>query len=431
MRHPQFTSSLPNVVTFAAALVGFWQSTDVTSQTIYGLQQGVIPYEEGLLLSGYDVLTDTWVDADTLTYAEGFGLGSSTYDQWNDAYVFLGVPSGSMGGVQWMAHPVSPSSEPSFATLSGNLHSLHHDMQSGHFYGLQGYGLDSTWVSWGGTDGYWEISEWGTQCVQVNVVDGEVQTSPVLQMPWLGGVVVGASCFDSDLRRFFVWGIDNAGQGRLTTLDCESGDILWDVAPDLLPNEQLSELEFNIVDGDLVGLRTALDGNGNGSMELVSLNPETGAITPRVGLPQAGSYTPDGTVFDQLQRLYVIHYYVGIGLESRIAAVDATTWEIVADHELPANFLELEMSNVAFASQRYGVSEASPLLAPACPITLSMGQWINQGACEVEVTQWTLDGKRVTTGIVPPLGTWTVPSGTWVWSVATTDQAWGLRTARP
>ena len=61
------------------------------AQNIYGFQQNVIPWQQGLYLAGYDVLGDTWVWGDTLDYAEGFGLGSSTYDQWEDNYVFLGV----------------------------------------------------------------------------------------------------------------------------------------------------------------------------------------------------------------------------------------------------------------------------------------------------------------------------------------------------
>ena len=75
------------------------------AQNIYGFQQNVIPWQQGLYLAGYDVLGDTWVWGDTLDYAEGFGLGSSTYDQWEDEFVFLGLPSGGMAGLQWMAQP--------------------------------------------------------------------------------------------------------------------------------------------------------------------------------------------------------------------------------------------------------------------------------------------------------------------------------------
>ena len=120
---------------------------------------------KGCTSTGYDVLGDTWVWGDTLDYAEGFGLGSSTYDQWEDDFVFLGLPSGGMAGLQWMEQPVWTHDGASFAEFEGTLHSIHHDMQSGQFYGLQGYGLDSTWVSWGGDEGYWQIDNWATRVV--------------------------------------------------------------------------------------------------------------------------------------------------------------------------------------------------------------------------------------------------------------------------
>ena len=54
----------------------------------------------------------------------------------------------------------------------------------------------------------------------------------------------------------------------------------------------MSELEYNIVDGMLLGLRSNYLGNGNADMELIRLDPETGNITPQLELPQVGSYTP-------------------------------------------------------------------------------------------------------------------------------------------
>ena len=85
------------------------------------------------------------------------------------------------------------------------------------------------------------------------------------------------------------------------------------------------------------------------------MDPATGDITPRLELPNLDSYTPDGTVFDQLNRMYVLHYYAGMGTSPHIMAIDATTWDILADNPLNQNFLELEMSNVAFADQRYSL----------------------------------------------------------------------------
>ena len=55
-------------------------AASASAQTTYGLRQGMLPWQEGLYLGGYDVLSNTWVLGDTLDYAVGFGLGSSTFD---------------------------------------------------------------------------------------------------------------------------------------------------------------------------------------------------------------------------------------------------------------------------------------------------------------------------------------------------------------
>ena len=133
----------------------------------------------------------------------------------------------------------------------------------------------------------------------------------------------------------------------------------------------MSEFEYNIVDGMLLGLRASLNStNTSAVMELISVDPATGDITPRLELPNLDSYTPDGTVFDQLNRMYVLHYYAGMGTSPHIMAIDATTWDILADNPLNQNFLELEMSNVAFADQRYSLSEVSESLRPSPTLSL-------------------------------------------------------------
>ena len=387
------------------------------AQNIYGFQQNVIPWQQGLYLAGYDVLGDTWVWGDTLDYAEGFGLGSSTYDQWEDNFVFLGLPSGGMTGLQWMAQPVWMHNGASFAEFEGTLHSIHHDMQSGQFYGLQGYGLDSTWVSWGDDDGYWQINNWATRVMALTPEDGEVGAEVVLALPWLEGVVAGASCYDSDTHRFFIWGIDNTGQGRLVGVDCALGEVVSDVSPALEANQNLSEFEYNIVDGMLLGLRASLNStNTSAVMELISVDPATGEITPRLELPNLDSYTPDGTVFDQLNRMYVLHYYAGLGTSPHIMAIDATTWDILADNPLNQNFLELEMSNVAFADQRYSLSDVSGARPASMPPRLEQGRWTNLTNDALAVTRMDQLGRVVEQSFLPPHGALEVPSGFWMWT---------------
>jgi hypothetical protein len=402
-------SSIPLIL--AAAMLS---PVFATGQITYGLQQNVIPWQEGLYLAGYDVLSDTWVWADTLEYAEGFGLGSSTYDHMEDNYVFLGAPSGSLGGLQWMEHPVNGETTPFATSFEGTLHSIHHDMQSDVFYGLQGYGLDSTWVDWGDGYGYWEINNWATRVVSIDPTPGTATLSPVIELPWLEGVVAGASCFDSDTHRFFIWGIDNQGSGRLVAVDCEAQAVVSDVQPSLLANQNLSELEFNIVDGQLLGLLASLDGNGGADMELVSVDPNTGDMASELSLPQVGSYTPDGTVFDQLNRIYILHYYQGTGISPRVLSVDAGSMALMTDVALNANFLELEMSNTMFASQRYATA-AVEAYSETNMVQLVNGAWLNTGDSPVAVTMHDVTGRRVLEHKLEAGESMEVPQGFGMW----------------
>lgn len=394
----------------------------VQAQTVYGLQQGVIPWQEGLYLSGYDVMSNTWVYGDTLEYAEGFALGTSTYDQWNDAYVFLGAPAGG-GPLAWMSQTLNESAM--LATLSGNLHSMHHDMQNGQFYGLEGYALDSVFVDLGEGLGYWNIVEWGTRLLEIEVVNNFVERTTVVEMPWLQGVVAGASCFDSDLHRFFIWGINADGEGRLITVDCLEAEILSNVAVNAGANANLSEFEYNIEDSTLIGLRSIVDANGDAAMDLITVDPMTGAYAPALDLPNVGSYTPDGTVFDQLNGRYIMHYYEGLGLNSRIMAVDAATWEVVADHALETNFLELEMRNVNFAAFRYGSAQiVSPV---ALSVYLKDGQWFNGSEKRLLAMQFDLAGRQMATLWLEPGESYPVGSGHWLWTFVSDS---GMRATR-
>lgn len=408
----------------SASLAAFQCAAQVT----YGLQQNVIPWQEGLYLAGYDVLSDTWVWEDTLTYAEGFGLGSSTYDHWEDDYVFLGLPSGSLGGLQWMEQPIDGGA-PLLLDFEGNIHSIHHDMQSNLFYGLQGYGLDSAWVDFGDGSGYWEISNWGTQVVQISPLETEAQITSVTQLPWLEGVVAGASCYDSDTHRFFIWGVDDQGDERLVAVDCENGTMLSDVSPVLEANQSISELEYNILDGMLLGLRSTYQGDGNADMELISLDAETGTITSQMALPQVSSYTPDGTVFDQINRIYILHYYQGTGINPHLLSVNAGTFEVLTDVNLEANFLELEMSNVAFASQRYATSNLA--IPPArCEVDLAGGSWIHHGTQPWTVNQIDIAGRMVRTLELIPGAAMEVPRGMWIWQFTQDELVYCRKTFR-
>lgn len=406
---------------FAAASL----AASASAQTTYGLRQGMLPWQEGLYLGGYDVLSNTWVLGDTLDYAVGFGLGSSTFDNQEEAYVFLGTPSISSGLV-WMSQAIDGPH--TTAPLTGNLHSIHHDMQSGVFYGLEGVPTDSVFVDFGDGTGFWNYVNWGTRVVAIDPQPSGVVRTAVVEMPWLEGVVAGASCFDSDLHRFYIWGITNSGTSKLITVDCEAAEIVSNVNVTATPSGNLSEFEYNIADGKLIGLRSVVDLAGNADMDLITVDPMTGNVTSQLDLPQVSSYTPDGTVFDQLNRLYILHYYQGVGTSSRILAVDVSTWEIVADHALNANFLELEMSNADFATLRYGVVDVAPLQVGG--IELVNGEWINRSEHAFTVSRFDLAGRVCSDQVLQPGAALGVPNGHWLWQFSSPGQAFSRQTFR-
>jgi hypothetical protein len=144
-----------------------------------------------------------------------------------------------------------------------------------------------------------------------------------------------------------------------------------------------------------------------------------------------GSYTPDGTVFDQLNGLYIMHYYQGLGLNSHILAVDAATWEVVADHALTGSFLELEMSNANFATLRYGTVDVAEQAADE--VLLVAGEWINEGASPLWVSQFDATGRVVADGIwLAPGASHPVGSGWNLWSFTTPDgRRFSRQTLRP
>ena len=88
--------------------------------------------------------------------------------------------------------------------------------------------------------------------------------------------------------------------------------------------------------------------------------------------------------------------------------------EVLIDVALDANFLELEMSNVLFASQRYTLADVS---LPAFPteIALHQGRWVHLGDEPWSVTQLDLTGRIVQSTQLTPGDELVVPEGFWVW----------------
>ena len=116
------------------------------------------------------------------------------------------------------------------------------------------------------------------------------------------------------------------------------------------------------------------------------------------------------------------------GLNSRILSVDAGTMDILTDVALDANFLELEMSNALFASQRYAtVDIPSP---QATGVAMEMGQWVHQGAEPCAVEQFDRSGRLVSHFVLSPGDVLPVPRGFWIWEFTQGDARQAHKTFR-
>ena len=234
------------------------------SQGIYRLKQNVLdPFTEGLLLARFDMVTGEWAEYDTLGFAEAFGLGSSTFDNVAGQYVFVGAPLGG-GPLAWYNYDVEGNELSASATLSGNVHSVHHDMQQDRFFGLQGYPSDSVYIDLGEVDGepfgYWETNGWATQLVEIQPFTAEID--PISDMPEVEAVIAGASCFDSDSGRYHFLAFGGTGVTRLVGLDAVDGAVLSDTEVVLGPEEAFAEIEYCIPTGQIVGLWRDLSEDG-------------------------------------------------------------------------------------------------------------------------------------------------------------------------
>lgn len=374
----------------------------LVGQGVYGLKQNVLdPFTEGLLLAQFDMVTGEWAEYDTLGFAEAFALGTSTFDNNIGQYVFVGAPIGG-GPLSWYNFDVEGNALSAEAELTGNVHSVHHDMQQDRFFGLQGYPADSVYIDLGEVDGepfgYWEIGGWATRLVEIEPYTAEI--NPVLDMPDVEAVIAGASCFDSDSGDYYFLSFGGNGVTELVCLDAVAGTVASEVDIVLGDEEAFAEIEYCIPTGEVVGLWRDL--SEDGMMRLASLNLDSGVPTEIAALPQVWGFTPDGSVFDQNTNSFVLHYYDD-EVNPHLLAVDVVTGEVWADCDLEgSSFLELECTNRSFAAARYGVSGLVESESQQAGLQWCDGVLRNVGPFVAHWVAVDVQGRRLASGATEP-----------------------------
>ena len=172
-----------------AAFTGL--SSVAAGQTLHALLPGTSPLRYGT----FDAETGTWLDIDTLAFADGFISGTGTWDHWAGHYLFAGFSPEATSATLWSWDGLENTIVHA-PNLAGDIGALHQDLSTALFYGLGSAIVDSNFVNLGGGSGYWDYT-FELQVRSVDPATGAV--TDVVSLPFLTGYYSGSSTFDSDV----------------------------------------------------------------------------------------------------------------------------------------------------------------------------------------------------------------------------------------
>lgn len=163
-----------------------------------------------------------------------------------------------------------------------------------------------------------------------------ISTNPVFN----GGLVPGTVAVDNEGGRFFFISADTAQGGALVTADLNTGEVSGAVSPFITP----FFLEFHCRNG----LLYAMDENNN----LISIIPETGAVTTVAPLAQAVIDPSTATLDPYANRLFFIN---SGPLSLQLLVVSTETGEVLANLDIGDDVSIRNMEYNCRDGQLYGL----------------------------------------------------------------------------
>ena len=335
-------------------------SAVAAGQTLHALLPGTSPLRYGT----FDAETGTWLDIDTLAFADGFISGTGTWDHWAGHYLFAGFSPEATSATLWSWDGLENTIVHA-PNLAGDIGALHQDLSTALFYGLGSAIVDSNFVNLGGGSGYWDYT-FELQVRSVDPATGAV--TDVVSLPFLTGYYSGSSTFDSDAHRYHLLGVDALGSTRLVTVDVAAQAVV--ASPTVAPELALHELEAGLDAERLWALRSP--GAAGDSWAWVELDLFTGAATELATLPGIDGFIGDASAMDQTTGRYAFAYLDALSA-MHLRVIDAATGAPIVDHLLDVSVAELHADNRVFAVAAYGTpssvaSSATPrVVSPVFP----------------------------------------------------------------
>lgn len=287
-----------------------------------------------------DNATGVPLSIDSIPNVNAVVLGSSTFDQSTQEYIFSGPDLSVNNQPRVFKANVVTGAVSSTPALTETVNEYQYDLQQQKLFGLGNYIADSTTMP----------PDYRTRLLTVNPVTGNV--TELFKFPEVSAVVAGGSTFNSDSARIIFEGVDTLGQHRMYVIDVLSGNVLQNSLMTNPANTFFNEWEYDHASGKLYGLYR--DNNVN-SMSFVEYDLSLNSYTILASIPGLIGLTPAASVYDQATSTFIFQG-VDAQYNSRLITIDASLGQITYNVLLSGYFIELEMDNSSWGESRYGAT---------------------------------------------------------------------------
>lgn len=319
---------------------------------IYGLRNTnpQSPFSGDLELVKVDPFTGIGTPLYPFPQTLGVALGSSTYDQKGQRYLFWGVDDS--GNDRFYNASVDTAAWLSPILQTGRPIELQYDLQADLLYGL-----------------LWDDTAQTEYLVTVDLQTG--QTQSVSALPGVKFIEVGVSTFNSNDHRFIFIGRDAALQRYLYEVDAINGQILSQAL--LTDSTYYRGMQYDLTTNQLYAL-WAVEDTTQGTTPLpssyfdtylVTIDLATGQPTLVDSVPLLSGFMTGiqvgSTDFDQATRTLVMVARDDTS-DMKLRLIDVSTGQVISSVAFPTVTSELEVDNQVFARQAYGNVTSGPAL---------------------------------------------------------------------
>lgn len=301
-------------------------------------------------------LTGQFTSVGIIPNVNSVNLGSSTFDQRNNRYIFRGKEVGS-GASNLYSVNVNDASLVSNPELTESVIEWEYDLKNSKLYGLKFIQTeqlyDTTFYDAGNGSIDTLIMPIGLPEGNEYLVSLDLNTGENTIIGFIDGVTlvsVNTSTFNSNGGTYIFIGKDTSNVKKLYSIDVATGDIIS--SPQFTTNNYF-ELEYNNVSNKLY---TIQNGNGNLKYGELDINTANFTLLNDLNFLSGGGVAIGNTVMDQNTGYYI---FTGVTSGRNIYVLEAQSGMLISSAPLNEYLNEWEIDNYTnFARVFYNLEDS-------------------------------------------------------------------------